>query len=434
MQSGGVPPPLAPELRAAGLAAIAEAGLVYLPAHLVLSDAAMLQIGIVAGMAPFAVVYVVGVLLACRFRSSSNVTTAAGITALLAGLVLGGADLESTVLAVLVALLVTLRAVTLALRDWREPIHAEIGVGAFVLGVETMLAAGALPPWRTPLLVIVPVFFLASLASRATIVWAPVPEQDAGVERASWIRHATIATIALGAAMAAAAVLAVRGGVFERIGAWLSPVGYLVISVMASVLVVVVRPLLWALDRVGIDPAALRDLLEEWRRRAEANRAIEVATRPDAPWWSRLVPLLILVGIGWLLYRSLRRLRADVGSFERVGHRDEDPLSAPLPPDEGIIRRFLPHRSAPPADVVRRWYAEELLALRQRGLPKDAAFTPNEYVTTVVEAFPECAEGFRRLTRAYEDVRYGNRRITAEVLHRLEDDHRSLLGALHRPA
>jgi hypothetical protein len=83
--------------------------------------------------------------------------------------------------------------------------------------------------------------------------------------------------------------------------------------------------------------------------------------------------------------------------------------------------------------VIRRWYAQELLALGERGLPKGPSLTPAEYVPAVAEAYPECADGFRRLTRAYEDVRYGSRRVTAEALHRLEEDHRSLLGALRHP-
>ena len=428
-----VPTPVLVELRAAGFAALAEAGLVYLPAHLILHDGAELGVGVLAGMGPFLAAYVAGVLLICRYRGSPNVTGAAAVVALLAGIALGRGDVQSTVLAVLVAMLVTLRAVSLGLRDWREPIHAEIGVGALVLGVETLLAAGALPMWRTPLLVVVPLFFSGALASRATIVWAPVGEAEAAARRTSWIRHAAMATVALGGAMAAAALLAVRGGVFDRIGAWLSPVSTFVISMLASVLVIIARPVLWLFSRVGVDPDALRALLEEWRQRAEANRAVEAAARPDSPWWSRIVPLLILAGLVFLLYRSIRRLRPDVGSFERVGHRADDLRSVPLPEDERAIPRFLPRRGAPPADVVRRWYAEELAALRSRGIPKDPSLTPAEFVPTVAETFPDRVDGFRRLTRAYEDVRYGNRGITAEVLQRLEADHRALLGALRRP-
>ncbi len=427
-----VAPAEAPELRAAGLAALAEAGLVYLPAHLVLTDGADLDVGTLAGLGPFVAVYVATVLLACRFRGSGNVTNAAAVGAIVAGLALGGGDLDSTVLGLLVAMLVVLRAVALALRDWREPIHAEIGVGALVLGIETILAGGALPQWRTSLVFVVPVFFLAALASRATIVWAPVRDGSSSEVRASAIRQAVLATVALGGLMAAAALLAVRGGLLQRIGAWLSPVGDLLISVFASVLVVLLRPILWVMSRIGIDPAALQDLLEEWRRRAEESRAIDAATRPDAPWWSRVVPLLILVGIGWLLYRSLRRLRPSLGSFERAHERD-DTWAAPLAERPGAIGRLLPRRSPPPADVVRRWYAEVLDGLDQRGMPKDPSLTPSEFLPQVTAAFPDVERGFRRLTRMYEDVRYGNRRVTGDAIHDAEPEIRRILASLRRP-
>ncbi len=428
MTDAAVVAPEAPELRAAGLAALAEAGIVYLPAHLVLTDAAELEIGIRAGIVPFVVTYVTAVLLACRFRGSANVTMAAAVGAVLAGIALGGADLESTVLAVLVTMMVTLRAVSLGLRDWREPIHAQIGVGALVLGIEAMLAAGALAPWRVPLLVFVPTFFLGALASRATTVWAHV---DGG--RGSATRQAAVATIALGGVMAGAAILAVRGGLFERVGAWLSPVANVVISVFASIVVVVLRPLFWMLDRIGIDPEALQELLEEWRRRAEVNRAVETVARADAPWWNRIVPLLILVGIGWLLYRSLRRLRPDLGAFERTNSHEGEARIAALADGPGSIRRLLPRRSPPPADVVRRWYAQVLMSLDERGMRKEPSLTPSEFLPQVVEAFPDVERGFVRLTRMYEDVRYGNRHVSGDLVHDAEPEIRQVLATLRRP-
>jgi len=425
--------PGSPELRAAGLAALAEAGVVFLPAHLILTDAAEITIGMRAGVVTFVAAYVAAVLLACRFRASANLTTAAAVCALLAGIALARGDLGSSVLAVLVTLMVALRAVSLGLRDWREPIHAQIGVGALVLGVESMLAAGALLPWRAPLLFFVPTFFLGSLASRATTVWAHVPRpQDRAVRSAS-TRQAVLVTVALGGIMASTAILAVRGGLFERVGAWLSPVGNVLISVLASVLVVVLRPIFWVLDRIGIDPQALQELLAEWRRRAEVNRAVRTVTRGDAPWWNRVVPLLILLGIGWLLYRSLRRLRPDLGAFERTHARDDEARVAALPDGPGTLRRLLPQRSPPPADVVRRWYAQALRSLDERGMRKEPSLTPGEFLPQVVAAFPEVEPGFRRLTRMYEDVRYGNRHVPAQVVHAAEPDIRQVLATLRRP-
>ncbi len=428
-----VPAPDPAELRAAGLAALAEAGLLFLPAHMILSDVGELHVSAPAAAVPFVAAYVLGVLVACRFRASTKLTTAAAVVALVAGITLGAAEPQRTLIALLLSMLVTLRAVTLALRDWREPIHAEIGVGATVLGIEVLVAAGASAAWRTPLLGIVPVFFIAALASRATTVWAPVAAEEPGAG-SSWIRRAAIATLGLVAAMALAPVLAVRGGLFERIGAWFSPAGTFLLSILTWLLLVVSRPILWTLSGLGVDPDAIRDLLEQWRARAQAARATSSVARPDQPWWPRLLGLAIFVGILWLLYRSLRRLRPDVGAFERTGRRSQDAPSIPLPEPEEPPARRGPLRREPPADTVRRWYAEALIALHRRGVPKDPALTPAEYLPEVAAAFPDCAEGFGHLTRVYEDVRYGNRGPTGETLHRLEGEVRRVLATLRRPS
>ncbi|HEU4355647.1 MAG TPA: DUF4129 domain-containing protein [Actinomycetota bacterium] len=432
MPPDDVPTPVGPELRAAGLAALAEAGLIYLPAHLVLTDVAEARVGVAAGALPFVVAYVAGVVLACGFRASSATTAVAAALAVVAGLWLGRADLAAVPIAIIVALLVALRGVTLALRDWREPIFASIGVGAVVLGIETLLAGGALPAWRLPLLVFIPAFFVGSLGSRMVTVWAPLEGSDPA--RMAWIRRAALAMIGLGAAVAAAALLTVRGGVLERIGAWLSPAGNLLLSAFIGVVAFAARPILWALRAVGVDPEAVRKALEEWRSRLDTDRAVEAASRPGTTWWSRLFALLVFLGIAWLLYRSLRRLRAGVGAFEQVDPRTVRHRGVPLPEAEETTTTPLPRRGGLPSETVRRWYADALSALQERGMPKPPALTPAEYVPQVVEAFPGVADGFRRLTAMYEDARYGNRRLSGDVVHAVEPEVLDVLAALRRPA
>ncbi len=429
-----VPPPGGPELRAAALAALAEAGLVYLPAHLLLSDVSDLGIGIVAGAPPFAFAFVLGVVAACRFRSSPRTTTVAGAVSIAAGAWLGRADVAGALLGVVVALLVALRAVTLALRDWREPIHASIGVGTLVLGIEVLLAAGAFPSWRLPLLAIIPLFFTGALGSRVVTVWTVDPGEGVDAARASWIRRSMAATLAFGAGVAAAALLAVRGGVLERIGGWLSPVGNLVLSVFVSVVVFLARPILWALNAFGVDPESVRQALEELRQRLDLDGATQAATRPGTGWSSRLLGLLVFLAIAWLLYRSLRRLRADVGEYERGDRRSEGSRGVPLPEDETPAAPRLPFRRGLPSETVRRWYAEALLALRARGIAQEPSLTPAELLPQVVEAFPDVASGFGRLTRMYEDVRYGNRRPSGDVVHAVEPEIRRVLATFRRPA
>ena len=79
-----------------------------------------------------------------------------------------------------------------------------------------------------------------------------------------------------------------------------------------------------------------------------------------------------------------------------------------------------------PDDMVRRWYAQALLALERRGIQKPPSVTPGEYLIEVAAALPALADEFTALTRAYEEVRYGNRTFDAASLARLEP-HQALL-------
>ena len=102
MASGEVLRPEPRELRACGLAALAEAGVLALPVWLVLTETRGLEVGVMALAVPFVAVYVGGVLLACRFRASPNVAIVAAVLAVLAGIWLGHGDLNRTVFAIVV--------------------------------------------------------------------------------------------------------------------------------------------------------------------------------------------------------------------------------------------------------------------------------------------------------------------------------------------
>ena len=62
------------------------------------------------------------------------------------------------------------------------------------------------------------------------------------------------------------------------------------------------------------------------------------------------------------------------------------------------------------------------------------AMTPAEFAPEVATAYPESAEGFEALTRAYEDVRYGSAHLDDATLRELDAYRRSILAALRRRA
>lgn len=424
----GVSKPEPRELRACVLAALAEAGVLVLPVWLVLTETRGLEIAVMTLAVPFIAAYVGGAVLACRFRASRNVAMIAAAFAALAGIWLGHGDVNRTVFAMLVCLLVALRFVTLALRDWRLPIHAEVGWFALALGLEVMVAAGATHEWRWPLLVIVPLFFVAAFASRASTVWSfgAAGDLDEHV-RAAWIRRALLATGALVGAMVAAVGLSIEGGVFDRIGRWLTPVADAIASFLAWVLSQAARPVFWLVDRLGIDPERVREFLDSLRN-GRFGRALAEQRASGASFVQRMLGLLVFAAIGYGVYRAIRRFRPPAGPEPEVralGSQSE----SPMPAVEALPARPR-FRREPPTDTVRRWYAEALWALRRHDVVREPWQTPAEFVPTVAAAFPECANAFGALTRAYEAVRYGSQRLDASAIGALEPERQRVMAAI----
>lgn len=422
-----VAPPEPRELRACGLAALAESGVLALPVWLLLTETRGLEIGVVALAVPFMTIYVGAVLLACRFRASRHLPLAAIVVAVLAGAWLGRGDLNRSVFAVVVFLLVALRAITLALRDWRLPIHAEFGWFALALGVEVMVSAGANPEWRGPLVVIVPLFFAAALASRAATVWTTSgsSELDERV-RASWIRRAGLATGLLVAAMAAAVAFSVRGGVFDRVGAWIAPAANAFASLLAWTLSQIVRPIFWLVDQLGIDPDRVREFFEDLRE--SAARAAQEAGSSEGPTvWQRILGFVAFAAIGYAVFRVIRRFKPKGGGAEPERAVPASATVSALEEPQPVVSRL---RRELPADRVRRWYAETLEILRNREVVKETWQTPAEFVPRVATAFPACAAPFAELTRAYEDVRYGGFRLAGDRLGRLEKGQETMIAAM----
>jgi hypothetical protein len=230
--------------------------------------------------------------------------------------------------------------------------------------------------------------------------------------------------------MAAAVVLSVRGGLFDRLGSALTPAANALATLIGYALGELARPFFWLVDRLGIDPTAFRNFLARLRNGGLGKRLEQQAARPDAALWQRLLGLAVFVLIAVVVYRLIRRVRPFVGAPEPPGPvvaTSETALPEEPPPDRASwFRRELP------ADAVRRRYAETLLALRRRRIEKDPATTPSEFLAQVGRAYPTVREGFTALTRAYEDVRYGNLRLGEAELRALARDTDRILQTLRR--
>jgi hypothetical protein len=422
-------PPDGAQLKAAAFAALAEGCILAMPAHLLITqnvDAALPAAPFSFG---FLAVFVGGTTLLCRFRSAANATAIAGAVSVLAALSIGGADLNVLIFRVLVAALVTFRAASLGLRDWRDPLHGEIGWGALAMVGEAALGTGAsFAEWRIPLTLMIPVFFAASLGSRAVTIWND-PDADRADAR-QWFARLPVALAVSVAGVLGLAAAASRGGILQRLGSIVAPLVSVSLTMVLFVLQLILRPIVWLISRFQVNTDAWQWVLRNLGRGTQSAPRLEPSHGALGASISRILGFGLLFVLAWALYRALRTLRAH--EITASAPIDRAPaVSAPLPQEvvapTGWGRRSLP------ADRVRRLYAEALLGLERRGLRKDPSLTPGEFARDVGQTLPDVREHLDPLTRAYEDVRYGSLRVDDVTIRELRAHHRALLATLRRP-
>jgi hypothetical protein len=417
----------------AALAAVAEGGALFLVVRLFVEESVVSTGGPLVSFPAFLALFVATVAAGAALRGLPAVPAAIVVAATAVGVLQatwwGSGEAAPTMFTVILSLGVGLRAVTLAFRDWRNPASGALGWGAAM--VLLLVLIGSFGGFDDLLPVVVPVFFLGHLASRAAIVWLYAgtgPTARRGGGRAA--RMAAIALLALLAMFLLVALLGGRGGGITVLGRLLDPVVGLVVGVVVFLMVQLARPLLWLADRIGIDAEGVRLFFERLQRRA-AQRDDELIQRDSGP--ERLIGLVILVLLAllivWLIHRQrdrLRRATADAsGEEEPADRRDLAPPARPR-------RRVRVGRRELPENVVRRWYAEALIALEGLGVPRASWATPAEYLDAAAAAYPAVGSDLGALTRAYEDVRYGGRGIDRDGLQRLQPRVGSLMAVLSR--
>lgn len=414
---------------AAALAAIAESAIIFLPVSFIAERSALAASGGPLTAFPvFVAIFVAAVALGTAFRRLRwfAPATVAAFAALGAfqGLRWGEGGAGGVLIAVTLALAVGSRVVTLALRDWRDPITASFGWGAGVVLVEIATAGQA--GWSDMLAVIVPQFFLASLASRAASV--RLSESTGGVgDTVRWLRLFAALAIAGGVLLVVAGFLGRQGGALAAVGAIVPLAITWVLSGMTFIVLHILQPVGWALGRIGFDISGLVGGLRTIARNlSDLGRGVrngELVT----PVWQRLIGLatlaLFIAFLAWLIVRRRRMWRSMPGDARSILRGD---------PAAGRRRRRRRRRAGRrrrelPEDAVRRWYAETLLDLERRGVVREAQLTPGEFLHESTRAYPQCAPSLAALTRAYEDVRYGRLSVDAAGLQVIEA-HREMVA------
>jgi hypothetical protein len=419
----------------ASLAALAEAVVAFPVVRGVLLQVIPGASGPLANLPLFVAVFVGATALATecrRFPAMPAVAAAAGVAL---GIVQTREWGPATgpgpdVVAVIVALVLAFRVVTLALRDWREPVDTTLLVGSLMLLAEILLSGGVSHGWPSAVTVAIPVFFTAVLASRACSLWLAAPDATASADRR---RIVVDLLIGYAAAIVVALLIGGKGGPVRIVGAILFPAGAGVVSVLTLLLAQLLRPVFWLASRIHIDPAALQRALQRLRNSAASRTHVPSGGAAHFGTVERLLGLALLVAVALLLVRAIRRRHGSPDETRAHADADDDVRVAPLPPQTSWwARGSSARRHELPADTVRRWYAELLLSLRDLGLIKPNEQTPAEFLTAASAAYPECRDEMEELTRAYEGVRYGNATLSPSALAALRATRDRAAAALHR--
>ncbi|MDP9342798.1 MAG: DUF4129 domain-containing protein [Actinomycetota bacterium] len=422
---------------AAVLAAVAESGPIFLPLRFVAEQSVLGAKGGPLDSYPlFVAVFAGGAALATVGRRSRAFAPVLAVAAIALGVAQartwGAGDFGAVAIAVLLSLAVGVRVATLALRDWRDPIHVSFGVLTGVLLLEAVLAQGG--GWTSLVALVTPIFFVASLGSRAASLRIGDAEglQTGGPAAGQqWGRILAAMAVGALALLGVAALLGDQARALEHLGRFIPLAVYGLIYGATVVASVVLRPIGWILSKLGFHVGAIQQLLRHLPRfRHRAGHALNQSGPSGVS--LRVIGLLALAGIGALLVWLIVRQRRLWILQERAEPEAPPELSRPVQPAVATGRRKRRPRGELPDDTVRRLYAETLLALQSWGAARPPHRTPGEYLREVTVAIPASAPGFTALTRAYEDVRYGSRAFDRTALDVLEVQRDSVLEAVRR--
>ena len=426
----------------AALAGAAEAGILFLPLRFLVQDLVPARGGPFVTYGLFVAGFVGSVAVVTALRRFPAIFTALAAVAVAVGVlqatVWGGGPLGGAVGVVLLSVAVAFRVATLAYREWQDPVTRSFGVGAVVALLEIVVGAGPGGGWKRMAPLVAAQFFLGSLASRAASVrleeWrssggapAEVPAGVPGPSRHVRWAGALLACLAL--ALGASVLLGGRGGSLALLGRVVFPIIAALVTVFLFVLANALRPVFWLLEKLHVNLLrGLQHVLERFR----ASRPKPLVARhlpPPGP-AQRLVGLLLLVAVVALLVWGLRRQRRKLARTStwlagEMGVEDVDAATRP-----GRRWRGRRRRRELPADAVRRWYAEALVALEDRGFEKPSSETPDGFLAAVRRAFPAAGSPFERLTAAYDDVRYGGLHVDERTADLLEAQQPGLLETL----
>jgi hypothetical protein len=426
---------------AAALGSLAEAALWYLPASQAAREVTGSGTGPLVWFWAFVPGFTAVVVALTVLRHSTRLPVVGAMLGVAIGAwaaSIGQPDPVGRVIVAAIGIAVALRTVTLATRDWRDPVAGSLAWGSVLILAEASIAHGL--GWDRPLSAIVPMFFLGALASRA--VSASIGRAGAGAHGEArtrrslrWPAWMAAGLLVVAGGMAVAVAMGTPGGALQGLGRVAVPLAVLVAvfgAFAATEQRTEGRPVPRGGRWMGVLPfvAIVALILIAMRNRATRQRFVTFFNPPplhqhayNYSATARIMGFLLFLAVALLLLRAFRARWAEPASGQRTAAPPPRVGAARRPPGASRLRR---PRHELPADTVRRWYAETLVLLEAKNLPRPPARTPAEFVGDVGRDIPEVRDGMARLTRAYERVRYGSVTIDGGTLHSLDAERREL--------
>lgn len=318
-------------------------------------------------------------------------------------------------------------------QEWLERPQAlrsfTLGLAALVLGLlagQGTRAQGAVNAASIPMVAF-------GLLTLALIHLREARPDGAGALRGPWlfISAGTIAVLALAGAAIGVLPLGPAGWLYDHA---IQPVLAAMLVVIVWIMIAIAYPFAWLIaqflaafvGQTNVQPPKPADVSQD-----DTSRLLQHGTHGGAATlfvvlFKLLFVLLLVALISYLAYRLFYRLhRAPGEGEEREALEHEGSLRADL---LSLLGSLLPRRAGGdvrgepelPAELlrVRRVYLHTLDRARERGHPRPAAATPDEFEPELAQALPSgTAEG---VTRAFVAARYGRVPPSAERMRELE--------------
>lgn len=263
-------------------------------------------------------------------------------------------------------------------------------------------------------------FFVVAISALATSQSA-LSGATLGTLRSGGVTTSLLA----GTAAVTGLAVVVFGVVFGFLG---DQFGDLVADAVLIVVTIIFTPLAWILQLIlgffigdAASNISLGELGEVTRDSTEPGESDQSGPGQVAVFAARIFTLLFAIGVGIAIIAVVTRLRRHSAAV-RAGAPTRESAGSLTSDLRNLFRRqpAPPLRSDIPPGSIEALYVEVLRDAEHAGQPRELAETPHEFAPRLTSLFHRPITD--EITAAFEEARYGGRRLNSEDVTRLKQD------------